>query len=61
MAGKAIGDGWKAYLGGLRQGRRDERAEAALSPAGYPYAVPRPQRERPATSRTATDGPVGRN
>jgi len=56
MVRKVIGEGWKAYLGGLREVRRAGRAEVAMSPAGYPYAVPRPQRAPKTRGPSATGG-----
>ena len=56
MVRKAIGEGWKAYLGGLRDTRRNGRAEALAASRNYPFAVPRPRPDRTVPVRDGTRG-----
>ncbi|MFM2288588.1 MAG: hypothetical protein RL684_1731 [Pseudomonadota bacterium] len=47
MRSKVMGEGWKAYLGGLRDVRRNARLEAQTTPRGGLYTTRSVRPERP--------------
>ena len=47
MSSKVMGEGWKAYLGGLRDVRRNARLEAQTMPTGGLFTTRSVRPERP--------------
>ena len=58
MRSKVMGEGWKAYLGGLRDVRRNARLEAQTMPTGGLFATRSVRAERPVQMPGNTGGGV---